>query len=321
MQTNLKVKRNSGEAGATPFYQEYSMDIHPDSTILDALIYIREEMDGTLALRCSCRASICGSCGMRINGRARLVCKTRVADLAPNGEQLVVEPMGNQQVVKDLVISLDTFFDQIKRVEPFLKPDKEPEHGEFIASNESMTNLLTSMNCIMCGCCVSDCTVLEVDSNFIGPAALAKAWRFTEDPRDGQRNERLRALNDEDGGIWDCTRCMQCVEVCPKDVAPMERIMEMRDAAIEAGNRNTPGYRHTESFYNSVKKNGRLDEAKLALDSAGKTNIPRLLDLAPIGIKSILKGKMSIKTMIGPHKADNKEKIKNLYEKVEGEQK
>lgn len=319
MQTNLKVKRhNPGEAGSQPHFQEYSIDIHPDSTVLDALINVREEVDGTLALRCSCRASICGSCGMRVNGRARLVCKTRVVDLAPNGEQLTIEPMGNQRVVKDLVVSLDTFFDQIKRVEPYLKPDSEPESGEFIVSNESMTNLLISMNCIMCGCCVSDCTVLEVDSNFIGPAALAKAWRFTEDPRDGQRDERLKALNDEDGGIWDCTRCMQCIEVCPKDVVPMERIMELRDAAIEAGNKNTHGYHHTESFYNSVKKNGRLDETRLALDSAGWTNIPRLLDLVPVGFKAMMKGKLP---PLIPHKAEDKQKIKDAYEKVEGERK
>ncbi len=319
MQTNLKVKRfNPGEPGAQPVFQEYSLDIHPDSTILDALVTVREEVDGTLALRCSCRASICGSCGMRINGRARLVCKTRVADLAPNGEQLIVEPMGNQRVVKDLIVSLDTFFDQINRVRPYLQPDSVPESGEFLASNESMTNLLTSMNCIMCGCCVSDCTVLEVDSNFIGPAALAKAWRFTEDPRDGERDSRLKILNDEDGGIWDCTRCMQCVEVCPKEVAPMDRIMELRDAAIEAGYKNTSGYRHTESFYKSVKKNGRLDESRLAIDSTGWTNIPGLLDLAPVGLKAMMKGKLP---PIRPHKAEDKEKIKNAYEKVEGERK
>jgi succinate dehydrogenase / fumarate reductase iron-sulfur subunit len=319
MQTNLKVLRsNPGEAGEQPHFQEYSLDIHPDSTILDALITVREEVDGTLALRCSCRASICGSCGMKVNGKARLVCKTRVEALAPNGEQLVIEPLGNHRVVKDLVVTLDTFFDQIKRVDPYLKPDAVPEQGEFVASEASMSNLLTAMNCIMCGCCVSDCTVLEVDSNFIGPAALAKAWRFTEDPRDDQRDQRLKKLNNEDGGMWDCTRCMQCVEVCPKDVAPMERIMELRDAAIEAGNTNTGGYRHTESFYKSVKKNGRLDETRLALDSAGWTNIPALLDLAPVGLKAMLKGKLP---PIRPHKAEDKQKIKDLYEKVEGEQK
>jgi succinate dehydrogenase / fumarate reductase iron-sulfur subunit len=253
---------------------------------------------------------------MKVNGSARLVCKTRVAEIAPDGEQLTIEPMGNQEVVRDLVVSLDEFFSQINRVEPYMQPSFVPEQGEYTASNRSMENLLIAMNCIMCGCCVSDCTVLEVDSNFIGPAALAKAWRFTEDPRDGRREERLKALNDEDGGIWDCTRCMKCVEVCPKGVAPMDRIMELREAAIEAGNNNTHGYHHTESFYNSVKKNGRLDETRLAIDSAGWTNIPRLLDLAPIGLAAMRKGKLP---PLIPHKSEDHKKVRELYKSVEGE--
>jgi succinate dehydrogenase / fumarate reductase iron-sulfur subunit len=315
MNINLKVKRfDPNKTKNKNWWQEYKIDIHKDSTVLDALIYVREHNDTSLTLRCACRASICGSCGMKVNGSAKLVCKTRVIDLAPNGEEIVVEPMGNQPVIRDLVVSLDTFFDQIKRVKPFVQPDHEPETGEYIASNDSMENLLTAMNCIMCGCCVSDCTVLEVDSNFIGPAALAKAWRFVEDPRDSKKEERLKDLNDEDGGIWDCTRCMQCVEVCPKGVDPMERIMEMRESAIESGNKNTSGYKHTESFYNSVRRHGRLDETRLAVDSAGITNIPRLLDLAPIGLKALIKGKLP---PLLPHNAEDKSKIKNIYKKVE----
>lgn len=317
LNVKLKVKRyDPADSGGKTWWQEYEVDVHPDSTILDSLIEVREQNDGTLAMRCACRASICGSCGMKVNGSAKLVCKTRVVDIAPNGEQMTIEPMGNQHVVKDLVISLDTFFSQIKRVEPYLQPDHAPAQGEYIASNSSMENLLTSMNCIMCGCCVSDCTVLEVDDNFIGPAALAKAWRFTEDPRDGKRDERLKMLNDEDGGMWDCTRCMKCVDVCPKGVAPMDRIMELREAAIEAGNTNTPGYHHTESFYNSVKKNGRLDETRLAIDSAGWTNLPRLLDLAPIGIAAMRKGKLP---PLIPHKSEDNQKVKDLYKSVEDE--
>jgi succinate dehydrogenase / fumarate reductase iron-sulfur subunit len=255
---------------------------------------------------------------MRVNGTAKLVCKTRVVSISPNGEQMIIEPMGNQHVVRDLVVSLDVFFDQINRVEPYLQPSFVPEQGEYTVSNESMENLVTSMNCIMCGICVSDCTVLEVDSNFIGPAALAKAWRFTEDPRDGKRDERLKALNDEDGGIWDCTRCLKCVEVCPKGVAPMDRIMELREAAIEAGNTNTHGYHHSESFYNSVKKNGRLDETRLAIDSAGMFNIPRMLDLVPIGLAAMRKGKLPSPM---PHKSEDHKKVRELYDSVEGESK
>ncbi len=314
MKTQLKVKRYNPEADSnSSFFETFSLEVDNSTTVLDALIKIREEIDGTLAIRCSCRASICGSCGMVVNGKARLVCKTRI-DEFERQSTITVEPMRNHRVIKDLVVDITTFFDQVKRVQPYLKTDQLPEKSEFNASNESMVNLLTSMNCIMCGCCVSDCTVLEVDEQFIGPAALAKAWRFTEDPRDSATSERLKDLNDQQGGIWDCTRCMACVEVCPKDVAPMERIMELRERAIKDGNTKSAGYRHTESFNKSVRKNGRVDETRLALESAGFTNIPRLLDLAEIGLRALIRGKLP---PIIPHKAENKENIKNLFERVE----
>ena len=318
MESRLKVRRYDPETMSEGEFRwdVFELDMHPSATVLDALIQIREEVDGTLALRCACRASICGSCGMRVNGDAKLVCKTRIVDVAAEGEDIVVEPMGNHGVIKDLAVSLDPFFDKVKQVGPYLQPSSEPEQGEFIAPNESMENLLTAMNCIMCGACVSDCTVLEVDSKFIGPAALAKAWRFVEDPRDDQREERLSELNDVEGGIWDCTRCFKCVEVCPKDVAPMDRIMEMREMAIAAGNTDTAGYRHTESFNRSVKKHGRLDEARLAVESAGYTNVPRLLDLASIGLKSVVRGKLP---PVVPHKAEDKQRITEIFERVESE--
>ncbi len=299
-------------------FQEYTIEISEVATVLDAIIKIHEEIDGTVAMRYSCRSSICGSCAIKINGTAKLGCKTRLIEVAEDGGIITVEPVGNLPVVKDLVADFQPFWDKIRSVNPYLKTSGPEPELERIASNESMSNLLTAVNCIMCGCCVSDCTVLEVDPTFAGPAALAKAWRFTEDPRDSATSERLATLNDASGAMWDCTRCMKCVDVCPKEVAPMDRIMEMREAAIKAGHTNTPGYRHTESMYNSVKKNGRLDETRLAIDSAGWTNIPRLLDLAPIGIAALRKGKLP---PILPHKSEDHKKVKELFESVEGDSK
>ena len=319
MQTNLKVYRYDPESGAGSSYQDYALDLPEYATVLDGLLEIRDVVDGTLSLRCSCRSAICGSCSMRINGQARLACKTVISRLvASEGEEISVEPMGNMPIVKDLVVDMAMFWNKVNWVQPWLLPKTPAPEREYLVSNEAMADLAGALNCIMCGVCVSDCTVLEVDSNFIGPAALAKAWRFTEDPRDGKRDERLKALNDEDGGIWDCTRCLKCVEVCPKGVAPMDRIMELREAAIEAGNTNTHGYHHSESFYNSVKKNGRLDETRLAIDSAGMFNIPRMLDLVPIGLAAMRKGKLPPPM---PHKSEDHKKVRELYDSVEGESK
>ncbi|MFW6195152.1 MAG: succinate dehydrogenase/fumarate reductase iron-sulfur subunit [Chloroflexota bacterium] len=313
MQATLRVKRFDPESQEGSGFQDFNIEVEDWYTVLDALIKVREEIDGTLSLRCSCRASICGSCGMRVNGMARLVCKTRLETVSPNGEPIVIEPMGNMPVMKDLVTDFKPFWDKMKQVTPYLQPEGEAPEGEYLASNESMVHLVGVMNCIMCGACVSDCTALEVDKNFIAPAALAKAYRFVEDPRDGHRQERLGELN-EYGGIWDCTRCMYCVEVCPKDVAPMDRIMKMRESAMQSGYTNTSGSRHTKSFANSVYKHGRLDETRLAIESMGYTNLPALLGAAPVGIRAMMRGKFPWR----PHKAANRENIKRVFEKVGG---
>ncbi len=290
MQANLRVRRYDPEAPEpVAQFQDYTLDVPDHFTVLDALIKVREEVDPSLALRCSCRAAICGSCAMRVNGQARLGCKTRLTTVSNDSETITVEPMGNQRVVKDLVVDLQFFWSKVRAVEPYLQPKAEPEE-EFIAPNAAMLNLLTPMGCIMCGACVSDCTALEVDKNFIGPAALAKAYRFVADPRDDADSQRLQTLN-EYGGVWDCTRCYYCVEVCPKAVAPMDRIMELRESIMEAGIAKNSGGRHVESFTKSVSHTGWLDETMLAVESWGKFNFPKLLSEAPLGIRTLVRGK------------------------------
>ena len=229
---------------------------------------------------------------MRINGQAMLACNTKVSDFEENGNiKLLVEPPGNMPVIKDLVVDFVPFWSKVKSVDPWLKSSHPPKYmEEHIASNESMLHLSGVMGCIMCGACVSDCTVLEVDKSFLGPAALAKAYRFVSDPRDDSTKFRLKAL-EKPSGMWDCTRCMQCVEVCPKGVNPMERIMELRDQAIEIGFTNTNGARHAEAVYGDVGHSGWLDELRLPIKTFGMFNFKELIKLIPIGIKSQLVGK------------------------------
>ncbi|MBI4529904.1 MAG: succinate dehydrogenase iron-sulfur subunit [Candidatus Latescibacteria bacterium] len=297
MLVNMKVRRYDPESDAPPRYQAYSLDVPRYTTVLDALIQIREEIDGTLALRCSCRSAICGSCAMRINGRARLACKTKILTLAPHGEEVVVEPGGNLPVIKDLVVDMTPFWNKIKAVQPWLQPAGQPPEREYIVPNERMLDLAGVMDCIMCGACVMDCTVFDAelqmgkptDTTFLGPAALAKAYRFVGDPRDSATNDRLRVLS-EATGIWDCTHCFECVEVCPKHVAPMERILALRRAATEAGFTDNSGSRHSEAFADSVRQSGWLNEFTLIQKSIG-FNIGELLRLLPGGMRMLFRGK------------------------------
>ena len=287
----LKVRRFNPETGTEPYWQEYPLEVEEHLTVLDSLIKVREEMDETLALRCSCRSAICGSCAMRINGHAALACKTKVAALLSDGRVVVVEPMGNQRVVKDLVVDLSLFWGKVRDVQPWLQPSGPEPEAEYLAPNEAMLHLAGVMNCIMCGACVSDCTSLEVDKNFLGPAALAKAYRFVADPRDGASRERLKAYSGY-GGVWDCTRCLTCVQVCPKDVAPMNRIMALRERAMAAGYRGNYGARHTEAFTEIITHSGRLDELRIPLKTFGYFNIPKLLSLLPVALRAGYRGKV-----------------------------
>ena len=313
MQATLQVKRLNPDAEASePYYQDYTLEMDDSATVLDGLIKVREEIDGTLALRCSCRSAICGSCTMRINGQAALACNTKLADAASDGRPVLVEPVGNMPVIKDLVVDFKPFWDKVQAVEPWLQNRGPEPEAEYIAPNETMLHLADVMSCIMCGACVSDCTVLEVDSNFLGPAALAKAYRFVADPRDDADRGRLGALN-EYGGVWDCTRCMQCVEVCPKGVDPMGRIMALRDQAMEAGYTNTYGARHAEAFVDSVEHSGWLDELRLPIKTFGIFNVKEMLKLLPVGIRAQLAGK---RPPIFHKKIPGAENVRRLFEKV-----
>ena len=313
MQATLHVKRLNPDSDASePYYQDYALEMDDSATVLDGLIKVREEIDGTLALRCSCRSAICGSCAMRINGQAALACNTKLADAASDGGTVLIEPAGNMEVIKDLVVDFKPFWDKIKAVEPWLQNRGPEPEAEYIAPNEAMLHLADVMSCIMCGACVSDCTVLQVDSNFLGPAALAKAYRFVADPRDDSDRGRLGALN-EYGGVWDCTRCMECVEVCPKGVDPMGRIMALRDQAMEAGYTNTYGARHAEAFVESVEHSGWLDELRLPIKTFGMFNIKEMLKLLPVGIRAQLAGK---RPPIFHKKIPGAENVRRLFEKA-----
>jgi succinate dehydrogenase iron-sulfur subunit len=352
----IKVRRYQPESGEGAYWQEFTVDLDPDLSVLDGLLQVRDREDGSLVVRCSCRAAICGSCGMKVNGRSTLGCKTQIAEAheqanrrdpaggdrtAPGSgaEQaarpILVEPMGNMPVVKDLVTDMEsTHWTKIRRVTPWLLPGEDPPEREYVVPPESMIDITQSMACIQCGACVSSCLSMEADPEFIGPAALAKAYRFVGDPRDAEARERLYDLAQDPHGIYDCTHCFSCLDACPKDVAPMDQIMRLRrlaghDHEIDDVNN---GRRHELAFSKIIERKGTLDEALLQQESyapgiKGKlvpspAGIKALVQSLPTALRGIRTGKMrSLPKLIpGVHPklpGDAQDRVKRVYAHAE----
>ncbi|MFL5924905.1 MAG: succinate dehydrogenase/fumarate reductase iron-sulfur subunit [Gaiellaceae bacterium] len=190
MDVALKVWRYDPESGDREL-REYEVDAPEWACLLDVLDLIKDKHDGTLAYRKSCRMMICGSCGMRMDGRAILACKERMKPIADAGHVPVISPMGNMPVLKDLVVDMAPFWGKVRAVKPWLDPGyDEVAERERIVSQQQMNAIHKEALCIMCGCCVSECNSMESDPEFLGPQALAKGFRFVGDPRDaaGPRN-------------------------------------------------------------------------------------------------------------------------------------
>jgi succinate dehydrogenase / fumarate reductase iron-sulfur subunit len=207
-------------------------------------------------------------------------------------------------VIKDLVTDMEsTHWTKIRRVTPWLLPHGEPPEREYVVEPESMIDITQSMACIQCGACVSSCLSMEADPEFIGPAALAKAYRFVGDPRDAETVERLHDLAEDPHGIYDCTHCFSCIDACPKGVAPMDQIMRLRRKAAEEGIDDDPnsGYNHMHAFVKMIEKKGTNDEALLLQESfapgvkgklkPSKKAIKELLGSIPTVLRAIKSGK------------------------------
>lgn len=296
--------------------EEFAVDYDDSTTVLQALEDIKGDQDGTLTFRRSCRASICGSCGMFINNRSRLACKTKVKDIVngmpdkavPPSDIVEVAPQKNQPVLRDLAVDISKFYKKVEQIHPFVQEGPEAA-TEVDKTSFEQVNMVS--NCIMCGCCYSDCTMMVENPNFIGPAALAKAFRFVADPREGHKTDRLEELS-ENNGIWDCTRCGMCIDACPKDVAPMEAIGKLRTRALDAGITDNAGAKHAMAFKGDLAHTGVLDETLMVLKTLGFTGA-----LAQTGnaLNLLKKGKVPMPFMT--EKVEGVEEIQAIYDILE----
>ena len=287
------------------------MDAPEWACLLDVLDLIKDKHDGTLAYRKSCRMMICGSCGMRMDGRAVLACKERMKPIADAGHVPVISAMGNMPVLKDLVVDMDPFWNKIRSVKPWLDPGyDEPAEKERVVSQQKMNVIHKEALCIMCGCCVSECNSMESDPEFMGPAALAKGFRFVGDARDQAEVERLNTMNEEHG-VWDCTRCYFCTERCPKGVDPRDSIAKLGAESVKEGIDRDLGAKHAKWFVASAKTTGWLRETELVPKTQG---IVSAIKQTRFAIALAVKGK--VPPPVPPHVAQDVEESRKLYDLV-----
>ncbi|MFC7154341.1 succinate dehydrogenase/fumarate reductase iron-sulfur subunit [Halomarina halobia] len=230
----LKVFRYDPEVAGKerPRFDEFVVPYRKGMTVLDALIYARDHYDSSLTFRHSCRQAICGSDAMFVNGSQRLCCKTQLSDLS---NPVRVEPLPHQEVVKDLVVDMQHFYDQMDAVEPFFQTNDLPSGlDEQQQTRENREKIKMSTRCIWCAACVSSCNIAAGDNEYLGPAAINKAYRFAMDEREGEdlKQHRLEIIEQEHG-VWRCQTQFSCTEVCPKDIPLTKHIQELKREAVK----------------------------------------------------------------------------------------
>jgi fumarate reductase iron-sulfur subunit len=223
----LSVTRYNPQVDAAPRRQAYTIPYRDDMVVLDALNYIKHYVDGTLTFRWSCRMGICGSCGMMVNGTPKLACGVFLRDYYPH--EVVVEPLANFPVVRDLVIDLEDFMHKLGEIQPWIIRDevRPLEAGVYRQTPAELEQYRQFSMCINCMLCYAACPVYGMEERFMGPAAIALARRYNLDSRDQGKEVRLAAIAKSEG-IWDCTFVGECSVVCPKGVDPAKAIQQSK---------------------------------------------------------------------------------------------
>jgi succinate dehydrogenase iron-sulfur subunit len=234
-EVRLRIQRFNPEADARPRFEEFEVPRKDGMTVLDAILKVKDYQDHSIGVRYSCRMASCGSCGMKINGRPRLACYTQISELG--GGEVTVQPMDNFPIIKDLATDLSGFFEKHRKVLPNIRrsDDAEMENptGDFLMSPKELEAILQFTYCIKCGLCTSSCPTSSTDRLYLGPQALAQAYRYQMDVRDEGGKERLEVLDDAHG-VWRCHFAGSCSAVCPKGVDPALGIQLLKRHVMSA---------------------------------------------------------------------------------------
>ncbi len=242
MEVTLRIRRFNPEEDKKPYWGTYTLkDCEPTNRILELLHRVKWEQDGTLTLRRSCAQGICGSDGMRINGRNRLACKVLLQEFDSEHPKIKVEPILGLRVIKDLVVDFEPFWAHYRSILPYLINDTpapvnaEGQPRERLQSVAERERFDDTTKCILCACCTTSCPSFWADDAYVGPAAIVQAHRFIFDSRDQAADQRLDFMAQQTG-VWRCRTIYNCTLACPRDIQVTRAIGEVK-LAIQRGKR------------------------------------------------------------------------------------
>ena len=295
MELTFNVRRGDGRTKDAT-YQAYHVDVEPETSVFEALVKVREEQDGTLAFRGNCAVGFCGDCTMLVNGRQEVACLTTVSK-ALKDDAIKIDPIPYAPTVKDVMYDAKRFiWDKVNSFSPGVVFNGAGQGGAQQVTDDELRPVRRVMRCTMCGICDQGCTVIDVNLDFKGPAALTKVYRYVFDPRDGRAKERVVEAG-ETNGVWDCVHCWEASDHCPFDIDPTHRIMDLRDRSVrlgvKSGTGNRQAARHYNAFERSVENHGWLDERNVAIQSYGGL-IKGGLKMMPTGLAALRRGKANL---------------------------
>lgn len=303
------------------FNQTFKIPYEKDRTILWGLQKIKETQDPTLTFIAACRSAVCGACAVRVNGQAMLGCESKIDEVMErfDSNEITIEPIGNFTIIRDLAVDWEEKADRLKSIAPWFFPKKEftKETGTRQSAAE-FKKFVQNTECILCGCCASECNKLTAKENdFLEPYVYSKGAKFIRDSRDDDGGTRARFAANK--GLWKCVHCVNCISRCPKGLEPADDIALIRKESVKSGYTEGPvigkGYRHAKAFRDDLIKTGRLNEVSMSLKTDGLVDSAKQAGYAT---RLFLHGKINPFELIHPHKpVEGIEGIRRMVKKLE----
>ena len=261
----LRIFRFNPDIDKEPYYRDYEVPLTEDiQTLLVALFYIQENIDSTLSFRFFCRSAVCGSCAVKVNGISRLACKTPFRDLVKDDKPIIIEPLNNLPVIKDLVVDHEKGFENLKKIQTWLEPKKPVPEKEYLVYPSELKKYQQATNCILCFACYGVCEAVEDRPEYAGPYAFSRAYRYVADSRNDENHKKEIIKHSlEEGFLWSCVQCQKCIYVCPKGVRPAEDIQQLRGISLKYGYEEKAGAKKLQHFIDWIYATGQINRLAL----------------------------------------------------------